>query len=79
MLTHVQMTKNLSIETIVPLSGVDPEILKRGGGSMLANEENFRFEVVLKGQNNIRNLSFWQNISISVSKFFPILYTKKAC
>ena len=46
---------------------------------MLADEENFRFEMVLKGQNNIRNLSFWQSISISVSNFFPILYTKKAC
>ena len=31
-----------------------------------------------KGQYNDRNYSFWQNISISIFKFSPFLYTLKA-
>ena len=31
--------------------------------------KNFRFQMVWKGQNNVRTISFWQNISISIFKF----------
>ena len=45
-----------------PLSGADPEILERGGAlyrpTWLMYEENFRFQMVWKGQNNVRNYKF---------------------
>ena len=43
-------------------SGADPEILKRGDAlcrpPRLADEENVRFQMVCKGQNNIRSCKF---------------------
>ena len=48
-------------------TGTDPEILKRSGAlcrlPCLADEENFRFQMVLKGQNNDRSYK-------SLAKYF---------
>ena len=56
----------------------DPEIFKREGAvcrpKWLVGEENFIFQMVQRGRNNVRNYkSFWQDISISIFKFSPFL------
>ena len=44
------------------LTGADPGILKRGGAlwlpPWLTGEKDFRFQMVQKGQNNVRNYKF---------------------
>ena len=45
---------------------------------MLADKEKCRFQMVYKGQNNVRNYKFLANISVSIFKFSPFLYTMKA-
>ena len=51
------------------VSGADPKILKRGGALSwslwLAEEENFRFQMVYKGQNNVTNYKFFCKIFLS--------------
>ena len=51
----------MKLQTIV-IPGTDPEILKKGGAPCrppwLADVENFRFKMVSKGQNNVRNYKF---------------------
>ena len=48
-----------SLTMMMLISGVDSEILKRRGAlcqlPWLTNEKTFRFQMVLKGQNNVRN------------------------
>ena len=45
------------------VSGMDPKILKRGGALCwslwLAEEDNFRFQMIYKGQNNVTNYKFF--------------------
>ena len=69
------------IETIA--LGVDSEILKRvdalGRPPSLADEENFRFQVSKMAKITLETISYWRNISVSIFKFFPSLYTMKAC
>ena len=53
------------------ISGEGPEILKweRGGlcrRTWLADKENFRFQMVWEGQNNVRNYNFWGEIFLLV-------------
>ena len=47
------------VKTDMDISGVHPEILKRSGAlcrsPWLADEGKFRFQIVQKGQNNVRN------------------------
>ena len=64
-------------------SGVDSENLKRSGAlcqpPWLTNEENFSSRWSIKAKVTLETISFWQNISISIFKFSPFLYTTKAC
>ena len=62
-------------------AGADPEILKSGGAlyrpPWFADEENIRFQMVRKGQNNLRNYKFlakyfYQHFQI----FFIFIYIK---
>ena len=50
------------------IAGADPEISKILG---------FRWSK--KAKITLETISFWQNISISIFKFSPFLYTMKAC
>ena len=45
----------------------------------LADEEIFKVSDGLKGQNKVGNFKFWAKYSIFIFKFFPFLYTMKAC
>ena len=65
-LSIAQMAK-LELQSSVRLrkcgkAEADPEFLKRGGTlcqlPQLADEKNFRFQMVSKGQNNVRNYKF---------------------
>ena len=47
--------------------------------SVSAEKENFRFRCSKKAKITLETVSFWQNISISIFKFSPFLYTMKAC
>ena len=64
-------------------TGADPEILKRGGTlcrpPWLADEDILGFWWSEKAKIKLETISFWQNISISILKFCPFLYTMKAC
>ena len=56
--------------------GADPEIWKRGVAlclpPWLAEENCFRFQMDEKGENNVRHLTSWRNISISIFEFSPM-------
>ena len=45
----------------------------------LVDKENLRFQMSKKAKITLETISFWQNISISIFKFAPFLYTIKAC
>ena len=67
-------------------SGVDPEIFKRGergwGGALYVShhgvpaKKNIDFRWSKKGKTTLETISFWQNISISILKFFFIFIDK---
>ena len=56
--------------------GVDSKILKRGGALCwslwLAEEENFRFQMVYKGQNNVTNYRFLEKYFYHHFQIFSI-------
>ena len=60
-------------------SGADPEILKRGGALCRPTKNILGFRWSKKAKITLETIDFWQNISISIFKFSPFLYTMKAC
>ena len=64
-------------------AGADPEILKSGGAlyrpPWFADEENIRFQMVGKGQNNVRNYKFLSKYFYQHFQFSSFLYTLKVC
>ena len=60
-------------------AGADPEILKRGGPLWVLGLKILGFRWSKKAEITLETISFWQNISISVFKFSPVLYAMKAC
>ena len=75
--------RNLYYLIHIKNTGADPEILKRGGTlcrpPWLADEDILGFWWSEKAKIKLETISFWQNISISILKFCPFLYTMKAC
>ena len=63
--------------------GRDPEVLKRDSTlcrpPWLADEKISGVRWSKRAKIALETTSFWQNISISIFKFSPFLYTMKAC
>ena len=61
-------------------TGADPEILKKGGCSMLATmvgwQKKLGFRWSKKAEITLETIGFWQNIYISIFKFSPFLPIK---
>ena len=62
--------------------GAGPEILKRSGAlcrpPWLADEENFRFQMVEKGQNHVRNYKFLAKYFYQHFQIFSIFICNKS-
>ena len=66
----------------LPCSGADPEISQRGAFYVdhhgCTMEKILGFRLSKKAKITLETISFWQNISISIFKISPLLYTMKA-
>ena len=68
----------------MPMSaGADPEIFKRGALYIShhgwATKKILRFTWSKKAKTTLKTIHFWRNISVSIFKFLPFLYTMKGC
>ena len=74
---------NVSYAKLGIVSGADPDILKRSGTlcrpSWWSTKEILSFRWSKKAKTTSETIRFWQNISISIFKCFPFLYTIKVC
>ena len=74
---------NVSYAKLGIVSGADPDILKRSGTlcrpSWWSTKEILSFRWSKKAKTTSETIRFWQNISISIFKCSPFLYTIKVC
>ena len=83
-LNHIYWKRQIILKHLVHgqlISRADPEIQKMEGAvcrpPCLADQENFRFQVVLKGQNNVRNYKFFtKNFNQYFQIFLIFTYNK---
>ena len=68
-----------SVQKSDTFTGADREVAVNDGNHGWPTKKILGFRWSKKAKITLETISFWQNISISIFKFSPFLYTMKAC